>query len=71
MGQTHIIQGNEFATQVLKAMGINPAQTRRVVIDLPCDAPMKIHVEFYGDSALLNVDFSTVRVEVTPPEVDE
>ena len=49
-----IMSGNEFGTAVCKAMGIDPANVHRVVIDAACDSILQIYVQYHGGEEILS-----------------
>lgn len=57
----------EFAIAMLKAAGIDPNSTRRMVIDLEVNCPGKFFVELYADrDAVYGVDLEpAVRAGIT------
>ena len=57
----------------LEKIGIDPKNTRRVVIDIPCDGPIWIYIEQFGDSAMFEVEPPpelTTAIKVVPSQTN-
>jgi topoisomerase IA-like protein len=60
----------EALHEALRGLGIDPTTTRKVVVEIGFDGPVKVHVQQYGDDRLLGVvkaigdDVEVVRGEV-------
>ena len=54
-------------------IGINPTDTRRVVIDIPCDGPVYMYIERFGNSRIFEVEPPpelTTAIRLVPPQDD-
>jgi len=61
------IMSNQFAVQWAEALGIDPMEVSRVVIDAQVGSVLKVYVEKFGTDRLLQVkppDPSSVDVRV-------
>lgn len=61
------IESSKFVQQWAEALGLDPSECRRVVIDAEVDNVVRVYVEKYGTTRLLDVqppDPSSVHVTV-------
>lgn len=60
-----IIRGNPFLERLCAALGLDPAKTRRIVLDVSVSDAITVYTEQYGDEQLLDLDLPplpTVKV---------
>jgi hypothetical protein len=65
---------NDGLRAALRQLGIEPDDTRRVIIDIRANEPVKIYVDRYGDDpCLLQVlgELSDPQIIYAPPNEDE
>jgi len=46
---------NQFATACVEALGINPNEVRRIIIDMNASSAMVVYVEMYGTDRFYNI----------------
>jgi hypothetical protein len=46
---------NKFATACIEAVGLNPSEVRRIIIDMDANSAMMISVEMYGTDRFYNI----------------
>ena len=47
---------NKAVTEWLQKIGIDTKLARRVIIDIPCNGPIEIYIESYGDSSIFEIE---------------
>lgn len=52
-----MVSSSEFALRFLKALGIDGARCRRLIIDAEVQHVLKVYVEYYGDERVLDIRF--------------
>ena len=50
--------GDTLGELICQAIGINPDQVRRVIVDCEAENLIMVYVEMYGGKALLDIDWA-------------
>ena len=54
-----IITGNEVGTMICEALGLDPKQVTRIILDCAAQEPLAVWVSWLGTNSLLQVDYSS------------
>jgi len=52
-----LVAANELAKAVCEAVGLNSTQVARIIVDMRAEEFVRIFVEMYGSSKLLELDW--------------
>lgn len=55
-----LAKSDDIAKQILSALSIPPDEAYRVIIDLTCDAPVRIYVLRYGTKEALCLNWNEI-----------
>jgi hypothetical protein len=53
-----IYTGASFGLQLCEALGLDPGQTGRIIVDVPPTGAIKVYVEMYASEKVLDLDWS-------------
>jgi hypothetical protein len=70
MSEYKIISGTgKFASDVAKALGLDPNRTCRIILDIGIHDVIRAYVESFGDERLYNINLTNMSVEKIDSEV--
>jgi len=70
MDKKRIIRSDDWAVELLKALGLDHTKNRRVIIDCEAGYPIKIYLESFGDERLWDVRMPPLEVvQIVEPKV--
>lgn len=58
------ILANDYGTAVCKALGVEPKNVRRVVVDATAGEALRVYIDYFGGPELLDIQLPTSEVEV-------